>query len=200
MYRIHILLLAFCSGFSIMTVELLGGRIMAPFFGGSIYVWGSIITIFMLALSLGYLIGGKWSVRLPSNQKYASLFIASGLTIIPTILWGDNMMSWIFERIEDPRYGSLLGASFLFLVPTMVMGMIAPYSVRLLVNSTQHSGQTAGFLYFVSTIGSALGTIMTSFYFVLWFNINTILWVVCAAFVICGISIFLRTAKVEQHA
>lgn len=53
-----VLLLAFTSGFIIMSVELLGGRILAPYFGSSIYVWGSIISIFMVALSVGYLIGG----------------------------------------------------------------------------------------------------------------------------------------------
>jgi hypothetical protein len=55
------------------------------------------------------------------------------------------------------------------------MGMISPYSVRLLVASTHESGHVAGRLYFVSTMGSALGTLATSFYFVLWFEMNTIL-------------------------
>ncbi len=54
-YNILVLGLAFISGFIIMSVELLGGRILAPYFGSSIYVWGSIITVFMLSLSLGYL-------------------------------------------------------------------------------------------------------------------------------------------------
>ncbi len=175
-----------------MTVELLGGRIMAPFFGGSIYVWGSIITVFMLALSIGYLLGGRFSIRQPSHLKFWSLFIVAGLLLLPMLFAGEFMMQWIFERIQDPRYGSLAGASLLFLLPTLVMGMIAPYSVRLLVESTQYSGQTAGFLYFVSTLGSALGTIMTSFYFVLWFEINTILWVVLIAFLLCGLSAITR--------
>lgn len=183
-----------------MTVELLGGRIMAPYFGGSIYVWGSIITIFMLALSFGYLMGGRWSIKSPNNLKYGSLFIISGLLLLPMILFGENIMQWIFERFVDPRYGSLLGASGLFLLPTLVMGMIAPYSVRLLVISAEQSGQTAGFLYFVSTIGSALGTIMTSFYLVLWFEINVILWVIFATFIACGSSAILRHFYLEpQH-
>jgi MFS family permease len=175
-----------------MTVELLGGRIMAPFFGGSIYVWGSIITVFMLALSIGYLAGGRWSIHNPNYLKFGSLFIAAGLLLLPMLFVGEFLMQWIFEKIQDPRYGSLAGASLLFLLPTLVMGMIAPYSVRLLVESTQSSGQTAGFLYFVSTLGSALGTIMTSFYFVLWFEINTILWVIFITFLCGGLSAILR--------
>ena len=58
-YALFVFLLAFAGGFSIMSIEMLGGRIMAPFFGSSIYVWGSIITIFMVALSIGYLVGGS---------------------------------------------------------------------------------------------------------------------------------------------
>lgn len=199
MYRLHILFLAFCCGFSIMTVELLGGKIMAPFFGGSIYVWGSIITIFMLALSIGYLLGGRWSIRAPNNLKYGTLFLLSALFLLPMIFFGEAIMEWIFERVTDPRYGSLLGATGLFFLPTVIMGMIAPYSVRLMVISAEHSGQTAGFLYFVSTIGSALGTILTSFYLVLWFEINTILWVIFATFTICGLSAVLRHYLSGNH-
>ncbi|MGI9827797.1 hypothetical protein [Vibrio vulnificus] len=55
-----ILMLAFISGFSIMSIELLGGKVLAPYFGNSIYVWGSIITVFMVALSLGYLLGATF--------------------------------------------------------------------------------------------------------------------------------------------
>jgi len=61
-----IFLLAFTGGFVIMSIELLGGRILAPWFGSSVYVWGSIITVFMVALSLGYLIGGRLSLKNPS--------------------------------------------------------------------------------------------------------------------------------------
>ena len=58
--------------------------------------------------------------------------------------------------------------------PTIILGMISPYAVRLLVKATEESGRVAGTLYFVSTFGSALGTLGTSFYFVLWFELNTI--------------------------
>ena len=75
----------------------------------------------------------------------------------------------------------------LFLIPTTIMGMVAPYSVRLLVANAESSGQTAGFLYFVSTLGSALGTIMTSFYLVLWFELDNILYGVVAVLFVVGI-------------
>ncbi len=190
MNKATILLLAFCAGFSIMCFELLGGRLLAPYFGSSVYVWGSIITIFMLALSMGYLVGGKLSLYCPSLQKYAFIFIASAVSLIPSIIYSEYLMRWVFEMVEDPRYGSLLASSILFLVPTAIMGMIAPYSVRILTESKNSSGQTAGFLYFVSTLGSAIGTIVTSFYLVLWLEIDQILWLTFSIMFIAGLIAF----------
>lgn len=170
-----IYVLAFVGGFAIMSLELLGGRVLAPYFGSSIYVWGSIITVFMLSLSLGYLLGGRLSLHHPSLGRFAAIFLAAALCLYPLVHFSEPLMRWIFERVEDPRYGSLLASSALFIVPTVIMGMISPYSVRMLVRTTEHSGQVAGVLYFVSTLGSALGTLATSFYLVLWFAIDTIL-------------------------
>ncbi|GHG03683.1 fused MFS/spermidine synthase [Thalassotalea marina] len=179
--------LAFSSGFSIMGIELLGGRILAPYFGSSVHIWGSIITVFMLSLSLGYLFGGKLSTLNPSLKRYGLIFILSGITVLPIALWAPNIMESIFIRIEDTRYGSLLASMALFFIPTVILGMISPYSIRLLVEDREKSGQVAGRLYFVSTIGSALGTIMTSFYFVLWFEVNDIIFAYCTVLIALGL-------------
>lgn len=176
--------LAFGGGFAIMSLELLGGRILAPWFGGSIYVWGSIITVFMLSLSLGYLIGGRASLHSPSLKRFGGIFVLAAAILYPTVHLAEPLMAWTFERVEDPRYGSLLASSLLFIAPTVVLGAISPYSVRLLVQAREESGKVAGTLYFVSTLGSALGTLATSFYFVLWFEIDTI---------VTGLSLLLLT-------
>ena len=173
--RITVLCVAFISGFAIMCVELLGGRILSPFFGSSVYVWGSIITVFMLSLSIGYLSGGKLSTRNPNPVTYSLFFVVAAIFIIPIVLFADAIMEQVFLLIEDPRYGSLVASIGLFFVPTTILGMISPYSIRLLVQNQDHSGQVAGQLYFVSTLGSALGTLATSFYFVLWFDVDHIL-------------------------
>lgn len=195
-----VLLLAFCAGFSIMCFELLGGRLLAPYFGSSVYVWGSIITIFMLALSIGYLSGGKLSLFRPSLGKYGLIFMVAAISMIPTILFSEVIMDWVFELVEDPRYGSLLASTLLFMIPTAIMGMVAPYSVRILTESKDSSGQTAGFLYFVSTLGSAIGTIITSFYLVLWLEIDQILWLTFLIMFIAGLialAVGMSQSKVE---
>jgi MFS family permease len=159
-----------------MAVELLSGRILAPNFGNSIYVWGGIITIFMLALSIGYLIGGRLSIREPSLKKLALILIVAAASTTPVVLMSDTILDRIFTLIQDPRYGSLISATMLFFLPTMISGIISPYAVRLLVTESNRSGHFAGLLYFVSTFGSAAGTILTSFYLVLYFEINHIVW------------------------
>ncbi len=168
-------LVAFWSGFFVMGVELLGGRLLAPNFGSSIYVWGALIAVFMLALSLGYLVGGRWSQRNPSLGRLALLLALAALTALPVLVLSGETLENLAIAVPDPRFGSLLGATLMFFVPTFFSGMVSPYCVRLLVDDEKISGRRAGQLYFVSTFGSAGGTIMTSFYLVLWFEVNTIL-------------------------
>jgi hypothetical protein len=180
--------LAFTSGFIIMAIELLGGRILSPYFGSSVYVWGSIISVFMISLSAGYLAGGRLSLNQPNLTRYGGFYILAAFTLLPTILFADEVMDSVFLRIEDPRYGSLVASAFLFFVPIAILGMIAPYSVRLLVEDSHRSGHVAGILYFVSTFGSAIGTLMTSFYFVLWFEVNQILMAMSAVLLLGGMS------------
>ena len=198
MRKAVILMLAFSAGFSIMCFEMLGGRMLAPYFGSGVYVWGSIITVFMLALAIGYLLGGKFSLYNASLNRYGGIYVFAALSIVPTIFFYEAMFDFVFQRIEDPRYGSLVAASLVFLIPTIIMGMIAPYSVRILTESVDTSGHTAGFLYSVSTLGSAIGTIMTAFYFVLWMEVNQILWFTFSIFFAGGCVAFI-VAKKESN-
>lgn len=168
-------LIAFWSGFFVMGVELLGGRLLAPSFGSSIYVWGALIAVFMLALSLGYLAGGRYSQSNPSLRRLGVLLGLAALTALPVLPLSGMPLENLAIAVPDPRFGSLSAALLLFFIPTFFSGMVSPYCVRLLVDDEKTSGRRAGQLYFVSTFGSAAGTILTSFYLVLWFEVNAIL-------------------------
>jgi hypothetical protein len=174
--RFLIFLVAGWSGFFVMSLELLSGRILAPDFGSSIHVWGGIITVFMLALAVGYLAGGTLSLRDPSLGKLSLLLAAAVAATVPVILLNEPVLETISSRVSDPRYGSIVSSMALFFLPTALFGMVSPYAVRLLVRDSEHSGKFTGILFFVSTFGSAAGTISTSFYFVLLFEIDRILW------------------------
>jgi hypothetical protein len=145
----------------------------------------------MLSLSLGYLLGGKLSVNNPSLTRFASIFGLGAILLYPLILFAEPVMEFIFLHIEDPRYGSLVASTFLLFLPTVILGMISPYSVRLLVTKVEESGKVAGTLYFVSTLGSAIGTLMTSFYFILWFEVNTVLTLLTLVLLgVAGVAVF----------
>lgn len=183
------------SGFFVMGVELLGGRLLAPFFGNSIFVWGGIIAVFMACLSVGYLAGGRFSLDRPSLSRLGLLLLGEALLALPVIVVGDAVLEALSDAVPDPRYGSLLGSLLLFGAPTVLSGMISPYAVRLLISALDSSGLSAGRLYFVSTLGSATGTILTSFYLVLYLEINTILLCLMAISALVGTALIV-TEKV----
>jgi uncharacterized membrane protein len=197
MHSALIFLLVFVGGFSVMSIEMLAGRVLAPYFGGSVHVWGSVITIFMLALSIGYLLGGRMSLHAPSLARFGQIFLVCAVGVAPIVLAADPFMEWVFVRIDDPRYGALLASTVLFFVPTVLMGIISPYAVRLLVADAHTSGQTAGFLYFVSTAGSALGVLLTSFYFVLWWEVSQIMVGLTLALAACGVSALIAARRAQ---
>ena len=186
-------LIAGWSGFFVMGVELLAGRLLAPTFGSSIYVWGAIITVFMLALSLGYLAGGRYSMNAPSVRRLAGILMIAALAVLPVLLFAEQMLDAVAAAAPDPRFGSLLGATALFFLPTFFCGMVSPYAVRLLVQDRASSGRHAGQLYFVSTFGSAAGTLITSFYLVLIMEVDHILLAMLAVSAV--ISVLARLAR-----
>jgi hypothetical protein len=103
MYRGLLYLIAGWSGFFVMAVELLGGRLLAPYFGSSIYVWGAIITVFMLALSLGYLLGGRASLHAPSLKRLALILLSAAVTTLPVLLVGDSLLEHLSAALTAIR-------------------------------------------------------------------------------------------------
>ena len=173
--RAFVYVLVAWSGYFVMALELLGGRALSPYFGSGIYVWGAIITLFMLSLSLGYLMGGAWSLHSPTPARLCLLLMAGTLTALPGALCSTPILESVFALISDPRYGALAASVALFFVPITISGMVSPYAIRLLVETLGESGKVAGKVFFVSTLGSTLGTLLTSFYFVLLFDLDQIL-------------------------
>jgi len=170
-----IYLIAGWSGYYVMALELLGARALSPYFGSGIYVWGAVITVFMLSLSIGYLLGGRLSLKRASTRVLGFLLLAAVASAIPCVVLSDVVLQFVFDRVEDPRYGALLASVVLFFAPITLCGAISPYAVRLIVANLGSTGHTAGLVFFISTLGSMLGTLITSFYLVLLFEVDQIL-------------------------
>jgi predicted membrane-bound spermidine synthase len=180
MRSIALAVLVFVCGWAVMSLEILGGRILTPFFGGDIYVWGSVIGVFLLSLSIGYFLGGKLSRRFAKPSYLTGVIVAAAINVAVLPLFHERVNNaifdlWVAQSEAGERWACLAAAAVLFLVPTTLLGMVSPYAVRLAATELSSVGEKAGVLYAISTIGSVLGCLMTSFYFILWWHTNTIL-------------------------
>ncbi|HEY7714603.1 MAG TPA: fused MFS/spermidine synthase [Candidatus Binatia bacterium] len=156
----------FVSGAVLMALEIAGSRVLAPHFGSSIFVWGSLISVVMAALSLGYYWGGWLSAREPSYGKLMLLLLVPGIVVF----FLPFLYPTVNERIAMIDFGTrmnpLIACSVLFLLPGVFMGTVSPYVIRLAAKQLHTVGSTAGTLYAVSTCGSIFGTLLTAFYLI----------------------------------
>jgi len=159
-------IVVFISGAVLMALEIVGSRVLAPYFGSSIFVWGSLISVVMAALSIGYYWGGWLSVREPSYSKLLVLLLIPGMMIFFLPFVYPSINEWIAIMDLGIRLSPLVACSALFLLPGIFMGTISPYVIRLDATKLHTVGSTAGTLYAVSTCGSILGTLLTAFYLI----------------------------------
>ncbi len=178
---LFIYLIAGWAGYLVMSVEILGGKLLAPYFGSGVHVWGALISVFMLALAVGYLVGGQYSRSAPSLGRLCLILATAALTLLPGILLAEPILEGIFAAITDPRYGALLAATALLFLPIAIAGAVSPYALRLLQPLPDESGQIAGWVMFIGTFGSMTGTLLTAFYWVTMFDIDTLLYGMIAA-------------------
>jgi spermidine synthase len=156
----------FISGAVLMALEIAGSRVLAPYFGSSIFVWGSLISVVMTALSVGYYWGGWLSTREPSYGKLALLLLTPGIFIFFLPFVYESINEWIAMQDFGTRMNPLIACSVLFLLPGVFMGTVSPYVIRLAATQLHTVGSTAGTLYAVSTAGSIFGTLLTAFYLI----------------------------------
>lgn len=148
------------SGIVSMGLEILAGRVLAPEFGNSIYTWGSIIGISMLALSLGYHYGGKSS----KNISYSDLntyLTYTAIYIVALIYFGDLLLTFSSALPIPARYSAIIPVTLLFGPPTYFLGFISPYAVQL--SKKEEKGEASGHFYAVGTAGSIIGAFGTTF-------------------------------------
>ncbi|NIM06069.1 MAG: spermine synthase, partial [Armatimonadetes bacterium] len=201
MYKALLLLVAFLSGAILMALEIVGSRVLAPEFGGSIFVWGSLIGVFLAALSLGYYIGGGAADRWPSARLLALFLLASGLFVLLLPRYGPSVCALIAEHDYGPRANPLLACLILFLVPGILMGATSPFVIRLTALSVEQVGRTAGIIYALSTLGSIAGTLGTAFYIITIIGTrDTLYWLGGALIVTAVIAAIAALARVPRRA
>ena len=168
-------MIVFISGGVLLALEIVASRVVAPYFGNSVYVWGSLIGIFLAALSLGYFLGGRIATRWPSPGPFLGLIFASGVAIYPIPHAAASVLGWIASHDFGPRADPLLGSAVLFFLPSTLLGTVSPYAVRLRARSVEAVGNVAGVLYALSTLGSILGTLLAAFVLISALGVRTII-------------------------
>jgi spermidine synthase len=168
-------LVVFVSGAVLMGLEITGSRILAAHFGSSIYVWGSVIAVFLTALSGGYYIGGVVADRKPVFVLLNALLLVAGCWLLIIPFYANWLSDVVVTRRLGERLGPLLTSLLLFGGPSVLMGMVSPYAVRLATKSLENLGNVAGRLYALSTMGSIVGTLVTAFWLIPLFGVKTLL-------------------------
>jgi spermidine synthase len=155
--------LVFWAGAVLMGLEIAGSRVLAPHFGNSIFVWGSLITVFLAALSVGYFVGGHLADKHPSRLLLSAICAAVSVWIVALSYFGFPFCQSLVEQGFGEKSGPLLASLVLFLPPSVGMGVVSPFAIRLMTESIGSVGKTSGSLYALSTMGSIAGTMITTF-------------------------------------
>ena len=159
-----LIVLVFVAGASSLAVELSASRLLAPYFGTSLFVWANLIGLILLYLTIGYYVGGRLADRFPRpGVLYLLTTVAAFLIgVIPFI--SRPILSWSLTSFATYSisvfYGSLVAVIFLFAIPMILLGCVSPFAIRLRIEQVGRSGHTAGQLYAISTAGSILGTFL----------------------------------------
>ena len=165
----------FICGAIVMSFEILGSRVLAPNFGSSVFVWGSLISVFLAGLSAGYYSGGRLADINPSSRRLSLILIIPGLLLLTFPLYSAPISDWIFMKDLGVRTSPLIASAVLFLLPSVFLGIVSPYTAKLMICSMHTSGKTIGTLYALSTFGSIIGTLTTSFYLITLAGVNALI-------------------------
>jgi spermidine synthase len=166
-------IVVFIASFCTLVIELVAGRIMAPYVGVSLYTWTSIIGVVLAGISIGAFLGGLIADRYPRSSTLGWLLFLSGLgafSISPltNLIGGAQFQTSLMIRI-------LLITAIIFFVPSCLLGMISPVVVKLTLNNLERTGNVVGKIYAFSTLGSILGTFATGFFLISWMGTRNIL-------------------------
>jgi hypothetical protein len=195
-YAVFILLLV-TFGAVVMSLEILSSNLMSPYFGGSIYIWGSIISSFMVHFSVGYVLGGWLARRSPRISILATFLVACSLWVIMIPAIYRPVCEFVSEHIVDVRLGSLIAMNAIFFVPVSIMAMVSPYIIGITACWGQRTGLTGGMVLFISTVGSFAGTNVTAFYLISLFPVSRI--IVGLGLICLAVSLIVLAIRVDRR-
>ncbi len=171
----YLVVTAVLCGALVMVIEVLGSRVIGPFFGVSLFVWTSLITVTLVALAAGYAAGGYWSDRYPTADVLYWMLLAAGLLVLAIPYLRAPVLKAALPL--GLRWGALAGSFALFGLPLFLLGCVSPYVIRLAAREMRSLGKTVGGFYAASTAGSVVGTVATGFFLIAYMGVPGIFWI-----------------------
>lgn len=167
-------LIAAVGGAVVMMLELVGARMVAPFFGTSIYVWTAMIGVILGALSLGYWYGGILADRKANDNGLMRVIVIAAAAIYLSVVVQEALLGAISYINIDVRIATLIAATALFAPAAILLGVISPYVAKLRISSLKTTGKSIGRLYAAGTFGSIVGTFLAGYWLIGWFGNRTL--------------------------
>jgi predicted membrane-bound spermidine synthase len=157
------LLAAFIEGAVVLSVEILGAKILTPFFGNSLIVWTSIIGTTITFLTIGYYTGGVLSRKQDLQKILSYLLSVAAVFILLMPTWS----LWLFKIFADGSlYSSIMAAFFLLGPPMLTLGATSPIIIQHLTRKVSSSGEKSGMVYAVSTLGGICFVFILGFWII----------------------------------
>jgi spermidine synthase len=193
-----IYLVAFITGGIVMSFEMLGSRYLNPYFGSGIYTWAALISTVLAALTLGYFLGGWLADRTASALVLGTTVLVASLYFLALPTFSDALLELLLADIDDVRTGSLVASLAILLFPVTLLGMYSPFAIRLMLRDAERSGTVSGTVYGVSTAGSIIGTLGTTFFLIPLIGTKAITYSLGAAGLLCGLTL-MALPRVERR-
>ena len=156
----------FAVGAGSLGAEISGARLLAPYFGASTIIWANTIATVLVALSLGYALGGRLADRRPHLRGLCAVVLIAAVLLALVPFVADPFLRLAANALGEVSVGgflgSLLGVLALLAVPVVLLGTVAPYANRLAVEHLHQTGTVTGRLYAISTAGSLVGTFLAA--------------------------------------
>ena len=178
----------FLTGACVLIVEVLAVRVFSPYYGNTIFTVSSVITVILLALSVGYYAGGVAADRRPSRERFFGLILASGIVLLVLHIVGTLTLPAISGALSI-QVGPLVSAAMMFLLPAVLLGMVSPFAIKLqsLAAPQQGVGSVAGTIFFWSTLGSITGSLLAGFVLIPTVGVNRVIIAVGIVLVLLGV-------------
>src|ERR1700719_4573700 len=190
---------AFVTGAIVMSFEMLGSRYLNPYFGSGIYTWAALISTVLAALTAGYFLGGFIGDRTVSATVLGAVISSASIYLLALPSFAESILSFVFDKIDNIRLGSLYSALAIMFLPVTLFGVYSPFAIRLVLRTAQRSGMVSGAVYGVSTAGSIVGTLGTTFFLIPVIGTRAITLTLGAVGLVAGLALLALSRLQRRH-